>query len=98
MRYLSLFCAIVFLTGCASFYPMGAYYTEGKMGVQDNGGAATKEGRACMNSYLAMVAVGDASIEAAKANGGITNVAVVDYEVKNILGVVGEYCTVVKGN
>jgi hypothetical protein len=68
------------------------------MGVQGAAGATPKTGRACMNSILGLVAIGDASLEAAKAAGGITNVANINYEVKNILGVYGEYCLVVKGN
>lgn len=98
MKKLALLLVLVFLTGCASFVPMGMYYTEGKMGLQDNGGAATKTGRACMKSVLGMVSTGDASVAAAKVNGGITKVATIDYEVENILGVIGEYCLVVTGS
>ena len=50
-----------------------------------------------MQSILGMVATGDASIEAAKAAGGIKEVVNMNYEAKNILGVWGEYCLVVKG-
>lgn len=49
-------------------------------------------------SILSLVATGDASIETAKAKGGIRSVTSVDIEVENILGVVGQYCTVVRGN
>jgi hypothetical protein len=37
-------------------------------------------------------------VEKAKANGGITQVAVVDHSAKNILGIFGEFCTIVKGS
>jgi TRL (tRNA-associated locus)-like protein len=60
--------------------------------------ATTKEGKACGTSILGAVAQGDASIVAAKANGGITKVTSVDHYAKNILGVYGEWCTIVKGN
>jgi len=95
-----LLLAIVALTvtGCASYQPMGSFFTEGKMGVQDNGGPTGKEGRACMTSVLALVATGDASIDAAKRDGGITNVSTVNYEVSNVLGIYGKYCTVVQGS
>ena len=40
---------------------------------------------------------GDASIKAAMANGNITKVHHVDREVRNILGIVAEYSTIVWG-
>ena len=85
------------LAGCATYMPHGMIYTEGKMGVQAGSGAADKTGRACMTSILGLVATGDASLEAAKAAGGIKDIVSMNYEVKNILGVWGEYCLVVKG-
>lgn len=49
------------------------------------------------NSYVGLIATGDASIAAAKKAGNITQVSSVDHYTKNILGVYGEYCTIVKG-
>jgi hypothetical protein len=43
------------------------------------------------------VALGDASIETAMKNGGITKVHHVDTKVRNILGVYAEYTTIVYG-
>lgn len=40
---------------------------------------------------------GDASLKAAMDNGGITKIHHVDYSVKNILGIIGEYTTIVYG-
>ncbi len=97
MKKTILFGILLLLSGCASFVPMGSLYSEGKLGLQDNGGSGTKVGRACVHSVLALFAVGDGSIEAAKASAGITKVSIVDYEVQNILGIFGDYCTVVKG-
>jgi hypothetical protein len=57
----------------------------------------TKQGQACARSYLGLIATGDASIEAAKRAGGITEVSVVDHHTTNVLGIVGDFCTVVKG-
>ena len=55
------------------------------------------EGRkACGQSILGWVATGDASVSAAKAAGGITTVASVDHSAKNILGILGEWCTIVR--
>ena len=60
--------------------------------------AATKEGKACTQSILGWVSSGDASVAAAKAAGGITTVASVDHSAHQILGIVGEWCTIVKGS
>jgi len=95
---MALLLALVLLTGCATYVPVGGFYVQGKQGLQDNNEAASKVGRACMNSYLSLIAVGDASVEAAKRNGSITKVATIDYEVNNVFGFIGEYCTVVKGS
>ena len=38
------------------------------------------------------------TVAAAKAAGGITTVASVDHSAKNILGIIGEWCTIVKGS
>lgn len=59
---------------------------------------SSKEGKACMDTVLGLVARGDASVRAAKAAGGITEVAVVDHSARNFLNIVGEYCTIVRGN
>ena len=56
-----------------------------------------KVGRACANTFLALFAVGDASIETAKRDGGITEVTTVDHHSTNILGF-GSFCTVVTGS
>ena len=68
----------------------------GNMATEET--AVNKEGKACGTSILGWVAQGDASIVAAKANGGITKVTSVDHYAKNILGIFGEWCTIVKGN
>ncbi|MGD9765646.1 MAG: TRL-like family protein [Candidatus Binatia bacterium] len=60
--------------------------------------AATKEGKACAESILGLVARGDASVRAAKANGGIKEVTVVDHSARNFLNIVGEWCTIVRGH
>ncbi len=78
---------------------LGAIYTEAKYGdVATDASGASKEGKACGQSILGWVATGDASVTAAKANGGITTVASVDHSAKNILGILGEWCTIVRGN
>jgi len=89
------------LSGCMGVAsPVAGWaYTEAKWdGVIEDGPAPTKTGKACATSILAMIATGDASLETAKANGGITQISHVDHSSKNILGVWGEYCTIVKGS
>ena len=99
---LSLICAAYLsLTGCLIVdSPMkGWLFTEAKYGdTATDHATATKEGKACGQSILGAVATGDASVAAAKAAGGITTVASVDHTAKNILGIIGEWCTVVKGS
>ena len=46
---------------------------------------------------LGLFADGDASIEKAKANGGIQEVTSVDYHATSMLGIVAEFCTIVRG-
>jgi hypothetical protein len=65
--------------------------------AQGDDKAGQKEGKACMETILGLVARGDASVRAAKINGGITEVSVVDHSARNFLNIVGEYCTVVRG-
>jgi hypothetical protein len=57
-----------------------------------------KEGKACADSILGLIARGDASVRAAKENGGITEVSTVDHSARNFLNIVGQWCTLVRGN
>jgi len=92
-------CAFLFVTGCATLYPAGSIYTSINLPVTAtaNSGTATKVGISQCTSILGAVAIGDASIEAAKKSGGITKVYHVDYSVKNILGIIGTYKVTVYG-
>ena len=91
--------ALCFVMGCATPFPMGTVYTEVKLPVAAaaNNGTATKVGTSKCISVLALIAIGDASIEAAKKDGGITKIHYVDYEVENILGIIGRYKVTVHG-
>lgn len=60
--------------------------------------ATMKEGKACAESILGLLARGDASVRAAKQNGNITEVTSVDHSARNLLNVVGEWCTIVRGH
>ena len=94
---LGVFIAASF-AGCAAVTPMnGTLYTDLKGPVAM--GTATgmsKVGEAKATSIVG-VALGDASIETAMKNGGITKVHHVDTKVKSILGVYAEYITTVYG-
>lgn len=78
---------------------MGSLYTEVKapLSATSNTGYS-KIGKASCQSILGLVATGDASIEAAAKNGGITKIHHVDYESKNILGIIGTFTAVVYGD
>ena len=85
--------AAVVLTGCATTYPAGALYQELKLPVTATSAktASSKKGYSEAMSVFGLVATGDASIEAAAKQGGITVIHHVDWEVKNILGIIGTY-------
>jgi len=88
-----------FLCGCATFYPIGVIYTDLKLpiGATSNGSASYKVGTAECKSILSLIAIGDASVEAAKKNGKITKVYHVDWEAENVLGIFGKYKVTVYG-
>lgn len=90
------------LSGCAGVLPnkggMGSLYLDAKDSFLVSTGTGGKTGRACQQNILGAYTTGDASVEAAKKAGGIKNIASVDNEYKNILGVYSTYCTVATGN
>ena len=59
-------------------------------------GSGTRSGRACATNLLGIFISGDMSVEAAKKNGRITQVASVNKEVRSY-AVWAEACTVVTG-
>ena len=85
-------------SGCTIVSPMnGGLYTEltGPVAVGSASGAS-KKGEAMATSIVG-VALGDASIETAMKNGGITKVHHIDTKVRNILGFYAEITTIVYG-
>ncbi len=76
---------------------LGTIYSSYKMGGAVGSGTGTKSGEACASSILGIFASGDASISAAKAAGGITQLAHVDHNVSSILGIYASTCTVAVG-
>ncbi|MGA7121254.1 MAG: TRL-like family protein [Polyangiaceae bacterium] len=87
------------LSGCASFAGLtGEVYSGYVLGASAGAGSGTKTGEACAMSILGVVAIGDASIDLAKSNGGVSQVASVDHKVFSILGIYANVCTVVHGS
>lgn len=99
-QILVLFVFAFACAGCAmAQMPVnGALYSNVKsagMATEAYGGSA--RGEACATSYLGAIAVGDASIDAAKKNGDIAQVTAVDHEASNIFVFYARYCTIVYG-
>ncbi len=95
-------CGVLF-TGCVTDgrYPLGgAIYHDikGPNNVISSKAAGSKKGSACASNILGYIALGDASIAAAKKSGGITEVSHIDYQSTNILGIYGTTCTMVRGS
>ena len=89
---------VVLLSGCATPYPQGVAYTNLRLPIAvTEQEAGKKVGIAESRSYFGLVATGDSSIQAAMRNGRITRVSHVDWEVENILGLIGTYRTIVHG-
>lgn len=94
--------ALVLATGCvtANSNTGGAVlfsYLKEPVAVTSHG-AAPKSGSACSVNILGLVSAGNASISAAKEDGGITKVAAVDRTAMQILMFIfGLNCTVVTG-
>src|SRR6476646_9138822 len=94
------------LIGCAGLfpYPSGSLYTGVNFpsGVNRNetsgpGKSGDKHGEACATGILYLAAFGDASLDAAKKAGGITEVHSVEFHGTNILGIYTQGCTEVHG-
>ena len=90
--------ALLCSCGGLSDRPMGMLYANVSDPVAVTSSSGSRTGVATATSYLGLVAVGDSSISAAKAQGGISTVSSVDVKRENILGVISKYTTTVKGN
>ncbi len=96
---------VVFLGGCMIVDApirgvMGTRVIWGDIATGEASSATSpnvKEGKACAESILGLIARGDASVRAAKEDGQISEVSSVDHSARNLLGIVGEWCTIVRG-
>lgn len=90
--------ALLFSCGLVKTPITGGAYTNVKDGLLVTGNSgSSKVGTAEAVGYLGLVALGDASIQAAAKSAGITKIHHVDYEAKSILGIVNNYTIFVYG-
>jgi hypothetical protein len=102
IKTIALCTAVAFLSGCGVFLhaPVkGLIFTavEGPI-TATTSQANTRRGESCAWSLLALIALGDASIDQAKTNGQIREVSTVDHESFSLLGIYTHFCTVVRGS
>ncbi len=93
---LGALCAAL-LCSC-SVSPYGSIYTDTTQPIAAGSGAGSRVGVSESTTILGILATGDASIAAAKANGRISSVSTVDQKVTSILGIFSKFTTTVKGN
>ena len=91
---------VMFLGGCLAYTPvMGVAMTmvQGPITATTLDQSA-RTGKSCASSAMGLFAWGDASISTAKSIGQIKQVASVDFDTFNLLGMYGRFCTIVRGN
>jgi hypothetical protein len=87
-----------FMLGCVGAHgPTFGLWSDVKGPVTGTKMGSPKTGEACSQHWLGVVALGDARIEKAAANGGITRIDSVDFMMKNMIAV-GKFCTIVRGS
>ncbi len=95
----ALFAAALMATGCVKSPVVGGAYTDVKDGLAVTGNAgSSKVGTAEVKGYLGLVALGDASIQTAAREAGITRIHHVDYQTKSYVGVYTIYTIIVYGD
>ncbi len=103
MKGLGLLLSLLLLSGCVAGLPKSGpavveLVTQGE--TANNGVGSTKRGMACAQSILGLVAFGDASVAAAKRQGGITNVSSMSREITGFNVYFLRYaksCTIING-
>ena len=93
---------LVCLTGCAAPLPSagaGWVFTDATEALQANNGVEiARRGEACASNILGIVSTGDSTVEKARRNASIAQVATIDRSYFSILGVYARGCTQVAGN
>lgn len=91
--------AALLLAGCVKSPLVGGLYTDVKDGLAVTGNAgSSKVGTAEAKGYLGLVALGDASIQTAAREAGITRIHHVDYQAKSYVGIYTIYTVIVYGD
>lgn len=92
-------CAALLSVGCAKSPVVGGIYTDVKDGLAVTGNAgSSKVGTAEVKGYVGLVALGDASIQTAAREAGITRIHHVDYQTKSYVGIYTIYTIIVYGD
>ena len=101
VRALFLCSLLAVSTGCIAapvVPPLGLLYTDFEAPMSITGTPAQRRGESSVTAWLALFSTGDGSVKAAAQAGGISNVTMVDYKFRNILGIYQRYTTIVYGN
>ena len=87
------------LSGCANgLSPVGVgLITDVKGPITATTAQGGKQGTSCATTIIGLINKGDASIEAAKANGSIATVATADYHTTGFYPFYGKTCVTVTG-
>lgn len=103
-KLVKILCAVaiaVSMTSCATVGTvagMGTIYTDVAQGENVTSNAlGSKVGTAQAKNILGVVAIGDASIQAAAKSAGIKKISHVDSKKTNILGIYATHTTIVYG-
>ena len=90
---------LLFTSGCVMtpFPVSGAWTQDVRVTLDGKIATGAKEGKACATSYAGFYAFGDASVEAAAANGEIKRIQSVEALVNSRI-FMGTYCTIVRGS
>ncbi|MCX7735391.1 MAG: TRL-like family protein [Candidatus Kapabacteria bacterium] len=106
MKKILMYLSVILLSsslmvGCAAYAVspvLGGLYTDVKAPITATSNTSySKMGSASASSILGLIAVGDASINTAAKNGGITRIHHVDYKSTSILGIYATYTVYVYG-
>ena len=100
MQLIFLSVAVMFLGGCLAYTPVVGVLVTSAQGpiTATTYDQSARTGKSCAYSAMGLFSWGDASINAAKNAGQIKQVASVDFDTFNLLGMYGSFCTVVRGN
>jgi len=99
-QIISLSAAVMFFGGCLAYTPVvGVAMTMIQGPITATAyDQSSRSGTSCASSAMGLFAWGDSSISTAKSIGQIKQVASVDFDTFNLLGMYGRFCTVVRGN